>query len=85
MNNEVTYLNFECTHNTAERTMTLSWEHGVVELVVCLQTLSAVFIVRGDVRRRLDISEMSIEEFMRIEEQCQESAEKLAVFNQEIA
>lgn len=71
----------DCVHNQVERTMTLSWLNGAVKLVVCWQTATAVVLVREVVKRRFNIENMKIGEFMRIEEQTAEAAAQLARFN----
>lgn len=80
MEQKKVHLEFDCTHNQAEGTMTLEWLNGRVQLVVNWKSALAVVLVNGDVRRTIDITEMSIDEFMRIEEQTQAAAEQLAAF-----
>ena len=75
-------IEMDCSHDQASGTMTCSWLDGKVQIVVDWKQAMAVVLVRGEIRRRFSIAEMSIEEFMRIEAQTQEAAEQLARFDE---
>ena len=66
-------LNFECWHNTAEHIMTCSWLDGRVELVHHFNEHTSTVKIDGEVK---DIyRNLSIPEFERLQEHCQDVAD----------
>ena len=78
-------MEFDCIHDQAEGTMTCKWLGGKVQIVVDWKHECGVVLVNGNVKRQFSLVGLSVKEFMRIEEQTQEAAAQLAVFNQEDA
>lgn len=75
MNNEVTYLNFECTHNTANRTMTCSWIGGRVQLVEYFALAKTYVVIDDNVKCFYE--DLTIDEFIRLQCECQRVADSL--------
>ena len=62
--------------------MTCKWLGGRVQIVVDWKHKCGVVLVNGDVKRQFSLEGLTVEEFMRIEEQTQAAAEQLAAFGQ---
>lgn len=68
-------LNFDCFHNTAEHIMTCSWLDGRVELVHHFNEHTSAVKIDGEVK---DIYRgLSIPEFERLQEHCQDVADRI--------
>jgi len=78
-------MEFDCIHDQAAGTMTCKWLGGRVQIMVDWKHECGVVLVNGNVKRQFSLVGLSVEEFMLIEEQTQEAATKLAVFNQDDA
>lgn len=72
----------DCIHNQPAGTMTCEWLGGTVQIVCDWKARTGVVLVRGEVKRRFSLEGLTVEEFMRIEEQTQAAAEQLAAFGQ---
>lgn len=70
---KATKLNFECTHNQADGTMTCSWLDGRVKLVEHFKLEKTYVLVDGEVKCRHD--DVTIDEFIRLQCECQRVAD----------
>lgn len=70
----------DCVHDHVRCTMTCSWLGGEIRIVVDWLGGSLGIFRGGSLVESRCLSEISIAEFVRIQEQCQLSAEGLSVF-----
>lgn len=71
-------LEMDCIHNESAGTMTCEWQGGLVQIVCDWKSGIGVVLVRGEVKLRFGLEGLTVEEFMRIEEQTQAAAEQLS-------
>ena len=76
------HLEMDCIHDQVKGTMTCEWLHGRIKIVVDWVRNTMVILKDGEVKDRRTIEGMSIDEFVRIEEQQQYAAEQLAHFEE---
>lgn len=81
METKTVHIEMDCIHNHVENTMTCSWLNGRVRIVVDYGAKMLGILNKDKVIETRDIEGMSIEEFMLIEEQCQQSAESVAAID----
>lgn len=65
----------ECTHNTTEGTMTISWLNGRVKLVCSRKNNTATVVV--DEAIKVIKHNVTVNDIIRLEQQCAQSAEML--------
>lgn len=80
METKTVHIEMDCIHNHVENTMTCSWLNGRVRIVVDYKAAQLGIMRDCEVIDTRDIEGMSIDEFVALEEQCQEAAETLAKF-----
>lgn len=80
METKTVHIEMDCIHNHVENTMTCSWLNGRIQIVVDYNAAQLGIMKDYKVIDTRDIEGMSIDEFVALEEQCQESAEALAKF-----
>lgn len=66
-------LDFECTHDTANNTMTCSWLGGRIRLIVYFEMSKTYLLIDGDVKCRYD--DLTIDEFVRLQCECQRTVQ----------
>ena len=81
METKTVHIEMDCIHNHVENTMTCSWLNGQIRIVVDFRAKMVGIISKDKVIETRDIEDMSIDEFMRIQEQCQQSAESVAAID----
>ena len=81
METKTTHIEMDCIHNHRENTMTCSWNNGEIKIVVDWTTGQLGIMNRCQVKEVHDIHGMSIDEFMKLPEQCQGYADSLAAFD----
>lgn len=81
METNIVHIEMDCIHNHRENTMTYSWNNGEIKIVVDRTTGQLGVMKRDRVIEVRDIHGMGIDEFMRIQEQCQAAAISLVVFD----
>ena len=81
METKTIHLEMDCIHNHRENTMTCLWNNGEIKIVVDWTTGQLGVMNRERVIEVRDVHGMSIDEFMKIQEQCQEAADSLANFD----
>lgn len=81
METKTVHIEMDCIHNHVENTMTCSWLNGQIRIVVDYGAKMLGILNKDKVIETRDIEGMSIEEFMLIEEQCQQSAEGVAAID----
>lgn len=74
---ETANLNFECTHDQANRTMTCSWLGGCVRLVHHFAMDRTYCLVDGTVKCRY--SGLTVGEFVRLQRECQRAADGMTL------
>lgn len=72
---ETTKLNFECTHETADGTMTCSWAGGRVQLVEHFSLKRTYGLIDGEVKCQHD--DLTVDEFMNQQCECQRIADEM--------
>ena len=82
METKTTHIEMDCIHDHRENTMTCSWLNGHVRIVVYWEAQTLGVIREGKVIDTYDLEGMLISEFMRIQEECQAAADKLADFEE---
>lgn len=65
----------ECTHNTTEGTMTISWLNGRVKLVCSRKNNTATVVVDDNVK--VSEHDVKVSDIIRLEQQCTQAAEML--------
>lgn len=75
------HLEMDCVHNQSAGTMVCEWLGGAVQIVVDWSSESGAVLVRGEVRERFSIRDMTIQEFMHKQELVQSAAMQLAQFD----
>lgn len=75
------HLEMDCVHNQSAGTMVCSWLGGAVQMVLDWSSASGAVLVRGEVRERFSIRDMTIQEFMHKQELVQSAAMQLAPFD----
>lgn len=75
------HLEMDCVHNQSAGTMVCSWLGGAVQIVLDWSSGSGAVLVRGEVRERFSIRDMTIQEFMHKQELVQSAAMQLAPFD----
>ena len=68
-------LNCECTHNTVAQSMTCSWKDGRVVIVHSFKEATTAIYVDDELQRK--DKNLSIEEFMKLQCECQLISEKI--------
>ena len=68
-------MNFECSHNTAENIMTCEWANGRVQLVHYFKEHVSAVKVDGELKDKYH--GLTIPEFERLQEHCQDIADKM--------
>lgn len=81
MESKTIHIEMDCIHNHRENTMTCSWNNGEIKIVVDWTTGQLGIMNRCQVKEVHDIHGMSIDEFMKLQEQCQGYADSLAAFD----
>lgn len=69
---ETTELTFDCTHKTAEGTMTCSWLSGRIKLVEHFGTATAYVLIDGE--QKCKYQNPTILEFIHLQVECQKVA-----------
>ena len=72
---KTTKLNFECTHNQADGTMTCSWLNGRVKLVEHFAFAKTYVLIDGEVKCHHD--NLTIDDFIRLQCECQRVADEM--------
>lgn len=78
---KTTHLEMDCIHDHLNKTMTCIWLNGEIKIVVDWNTGQLGVMRNGKVIEVRDIKGMGIDEFMRIQEHCQEAADSLSRFD----
>ncbi len=81
METKKVHIEMDCIHDHVNKTMTCSWNNGEIKIVVDWGTGQLGVMNRCKVIEVRDIHGMSIDEFMKLQEQCQGYAESLAAFD----
>lgn len=76
INMETKNLDFECTHDTANGTMTCSWKGGRVKLVEHFKLAKTYVEVDSELKCRYD--DLTIDDFIHLQCECQRVADRMA-------
>ena len=68
-------LDFECTHNTAEKVMTCIWNDGRVQLEYHFNYSKSVVLIDGEIKS-VTVG-LTIDQFIGLQWECQEIADKM--------
>ena len=68
-------LNFDCTHNTAEKTMTCTWFEGRVDLIEFFKENTTAVKMNGELK--CTFYNLTVREFTRLQELCQQIANRM--------
>ncbi|MBQ3717522.1 MAG: hypothetical protein II901_03980 [Paludibacteraceae bacterium] len=82
METTITHLEMDCIHDHLNKTMTCSWLDGRVRIVVYWEADTLGVIRDGNVVETRDLEGLSLDEFVRLEDECQAAADKLADFEE---
>lgn len=74
-------LEAECSHNEVKETMEFSWYNGLVRLEYDKKFKVIAIYANGELKHHYDASSMSIEDFIKIEWNCQLAADQLLRLN----
>ena len=81
METKTIHLEMDCIHDHLNKTMTCSWLNGEVRIVVYWEAGTLGVIRNDQVVETRDLEGLTIDEFVRLEEQCQAAAESLSQFD----
>ena len=82
METKIIHIEMDCIHDHVEKTMTCSWLNGEVRIVVYWEAGTLGVIRNNQVVETRDLEGLTIDEFVRLEEQCQAAAESLSQFDE---
>ncbi len=74
-------LNVECMHNHVKETMEFSWYNDLVRLECDKKNKIIAIYVKGELKDHFDASTLTIDEFIKIEWNCQQDADQLVRLN----